>query len=364
MNGLFGQPVFSVEDREYVWADVLLAAGLRGDWTELEESSRQAAACLSRARETGDLPPTDEVESAATEFRYENDLLTAEETEAWLEKWELTAEDWMAYLRGSLLRERWADELKDIVESHPVAAEEVARFVKAEGACSGRFLELAERLAERAAVGARLEASATGTDGEPTGDTGDAGEPDDAALSSPVFAVFPDLESEEVRERLARLAQLERAFERFRDEIVTERAVQDQIRAHHLEWIRFSCRYVRLEDEEAAREGALCVREDHCDLNDVAADAKTEVREETFYLDDVEGVLKDQLLGARPGELIGPVAINGGFGLFEIREKVIPREDDPELRQRAEAAVLERVVRREVENRVEWLLPASGASAQ
>jgi hypothetical protein len=92
MHGWPAGPVFSVGDSRYDWADVLVAAHLRGDWAGLETQIRQGLACqraLDNDDETDEADPQ-AVDAAATEFRYARDLVSAEEAEAWLAEHGLT----------------------------------------------------------------------------------------------------------------------------------------------------------------------------------------------------------------------------------------------------------------------------------
>src|SRR4051812_21511659 len=68
MRALLGQVVFAAGENSYSWADVVLAARLRGDWDELEEVVRQGLVCVRHARATRELPRRSEVEEAASAF--------------------------------------------------------------------------------------------------------------------------------------------------------------------------------------------------------------------------------------------------------------------------------------------------------
>jgi hypothetical protein len=67
----------------------------------------------------------------------------------------MTVDDWMDYLTGQLLRERWAGRLKEIVAAHPISYAEIAEVIRSHAVCAGRLDEWAVRLAGRAAVAAR-----------------------------------------------------------------------------------------------------------------------------------------------------------------------------------------------------------------
>lgn len=101
------RPLFSLGSCTYTHRDVVAAAILRGDWRDLEDGPPAGLACAKRARTT--TPPRIDLAKAAEEFRYERNLITAEETEHRLERSGVTFENWTAYLERTLLRQAWAD---------------------------------------------------------------------------------------------------------------------------------------------------------------------------------------------------------------------------------------------------------------
>ena len=105
--------------------------------------------------------PAEAVRAAATVFRYERNLLAAEELEAWLDARGLTVSDWNGYLRRLVLRERWADELEQIEAEFAVGDDEVEAALRAEAVCTGFLRRAAERLAEDAALAAADDAVET-----------------------------------------------------------------------------------------------------------------------------------------------------------------------------------------------------------
>jgi hypothetical protein len=333
--------LFRVDDRVYTWADVVLAGMAWGDWDALEERARQGLACLARvAAGQGDLDP-DRVGAAADEFRYERDLLTVEETEDWLARSGLTTEAWLECVRRAVLRGQWADDLVEITTDYPVPTADVRDAIWAEGACAGDWTRLALKLAGRAAV------AGPAPDGDERGDPG-------AAPPMPVVSWLP-LAPEDHERRRAHLATLERAFARFRGSAVTPRALREVLHARRLDWIRIRARAVDFGDESAAREAALCVREDREPLRAVAERSRRPIREVTGFLGDLLPAARDRLLGARPGELLGPLPLDGRPGVIQVLEKVLPCSDDPEVRSRAEGEVLRRAVERATTERVRWL---------
>ena len=107
-------------------------------------------------------------------------------------------------------------------------------------------------------------------------------------------------------------------------------------------------------DNDAAREAALCVREDGRDLAEVAAEADADLEEADWYLDEVDEALRDRLVGAQSGDLLGPLPLKDGHLVVSVVAKHLPSAADPSVRARAERALLGSAVEREVVNRVTW----------
>jgi hypothetical protein len=286
---------FSVGERTSTWRDVLDWARSTGELVALE---RETAAGLAALERDGP-PPADDVREAGAAFRYARGLLAADELEAWLARWELTTYDWLAYLRRTLARER----ARGSEPQSPTWPDEDT--VWADAVCSGALERWAVELAARLAV-------------------------------SPGSAVD------------------DAAYARFRERVVTADAVAHEIERRRLAWLRVEGEQIELDDEDVAREVVLSAREDGASLAELAGLAHTELRPLASYLDDVEPELAAALLGAREGEVLGPIAVADGFVVAVPRRKAEPSPDDPELRERAAELVFRRALERELQHRVRW----------
>jgi hypothetical protein len=319
MDGLLTQPVFTVAGRTFSWGDVVAAARHWGTWVVVERRAREGIACRLRAEHEGDPLDGADVDRVAAAFRYERGLLSADELRAWLARWELTQPHWLEYLRRSLLRERWSKELGALLVRYPVAQDEVDASVPTEAVCSGALEREASRLAERIAVADAV--------------AGDAA---------------------------ADLPQVDDWFARFCAAMASPHAIEREIHAQHVDWLALECRWMSHSEEDVVREAALCVREDRRDLVEVAAEAGAQTGVQRTYLESAEPGLRAQLLGARPGDVVGPLAVGGGFQLIEVLDKRAPSAEDPEIRNRAVNAIVRRAVEGEVVNRVRWHEPLQG----
>ncbi len=333
-----------------MWRDVAAAAVLRGDWSALEEQVRQGLALSHRAEEAGETVSEEELEAAAQEFRYERELIAAEEMEAWLARAGLSVDDWMEYIERALLRAGGTPD-EDLSAFAP-ENDEISECILAESVCSGALSRFAETLAGQAALGQASAAGGTGQHAEPT--------PKDMKRAVvEVSSVFersgpPDLVPPGA-ERIAELARLTLVFEDICRRLATPPAVRRAIEARNLDWVRLDVQDVGFTREAAAQEALLCLREDGDSLEAVAANAHTAPRESRLYLEDVDETARPQLLGAGPGDLVGPLRLGEEFHLLLVRDKALPSERDPEVRRRAEFHLRAAAVEHEIQARVRWV---------
>jgi hypothetical protein len=147
---------------------------------------------------------------------------------------------------------------------------------------------------------------------------------------------------------------LDRGYDRFLADAVTPEVLRSLLVARSSDWLRVDCRTLVFDTEAAAREGALCIRDDGMALTEVAAQAGAEIREHSLHLEDAKGELGQALLSARVGELLGPLPLADRFALVLVDAKVDPTLDDPEILRRVQEAARRRAIEREVVNRVVW----------
>jgi hypothetical protein len=344
--------VFTVGEASYLWADVVLAGMRWGDWAELEEQAALGLACRRRAEAEELVLDRGEVARAAAEFRYARGLVTAEEMGVWLARWGLDADDWMAWVEQSILRRRWADDLAAIAARHPGAQADAAAAVWTEAVCSAALERLASRLAGRASVAA-IGTPHAADDGRTAPGAAPDRNPDGLAAEVAQQGLGA-LAPADCEWRLARLARLERACRAFRARTVTTAALDATIGTRQLDWIRLRLRRAAFASEPAAREALLCVREDGEALDAVAGAAGAAVEETSALLEELAPDLRQWLLGASPRELLGPLRAGSAFTLIEVIDKTPPTAEDPEVRRRAEAVVIERAAEREIERHVTW----------
>ncbi len=306
LGWLVEQEVFSVDGAPYSWGDVLVSAQLSGALAELVSATRHRLAC---AEANAALPEA--VREAASRFRYQRGLVSAEQLEAWLARWRLSVADWTGHLHRMSPSDHWAGELE-----LTATAEELDKAVAVDAICTG-FLE---REAKQLAT--------------------------DAALT--------DVGGGATEDRHGQIEQIVASSASARAALAAAADVEREIGARALEWTRIDAELLELADPEAAREAALCVRLDGRSLADVAADCGVPVERRRLYLEEAEQERLTGLLGANAGELVGPIERTEGFLLVHVRGRTRPSAEDPELRQRAQKYLVERASERAFEARVQW----------
>jgi hypothetical protein len=313
--------LFTIETREFGWDEIAIAAERWGEWQELVEAVRQSLACLHLATETRRLPSEAIIREVTTAFRYEHNLISGEETRAWLKHWGMTAEVWMNCLRGRYLREQWSAQLTEITSAVHIPDSQVADAIKNYAVCDGKLDDWSQKLAGRAAVAAM---SSTLLDGNPSS--------------------------------LELITLIEAEFDLKRQQQVTNRLIEAKISNHRLDWVHFQCRYLWLAEECVAREAAWCVTEDGLTLDEVAVDAKGQVQDWSFYADEIEADVRPYFLAAGRGDLLGPLKLQKGYPLFSLLNKSMPAAEDPQIVSRAEQAIVKNLLAQAMNEKVKWVL--------
>ena len=312
-------PVFAVDGEVFQWQDVFAHARASGGWADLELAARAGVACglhADASAEEEEERLEAHVDKAGDEFRYERDLLTADEMEAWLAERGLTARTWLESVRRRVLRELWADQLDELLARYQPSDEDVEAAIAADMVCDDAHGALAERLAAAAAAAAAAGGAAPGGD---------------------------------------RHQALSEAAGRFRQAALTAEALRREIAAHQMEWVRIDCRALEFTEPAEAREAALCLREDGLPLEEVAASAHVAASALSFYLDEIDGEERSRFLASHAGHVVGPIPVDDVHLLYRVDAKVMPSVDDPAVLARASALITSRAMAIEVQQRVQWL---------
>jgi len=369
--GAWNRAVFSADGQPLAVADVVVAAHARGDLQEVWSRLLRLVACEQRATtlvESGELSADEgTLQSMSEQFRYDRDLITAEETERWLEDRGLTLEDFDAHF----VRHYWSDVLAEPVEPEAAdyrsATDDLLMLLLTELTLSGDLDRLARAFGWRiAAARAREESSgpADGVEGEPAGDDGPG---PDARLGAPSAEDEAMTAAWAVRiganpRWLGDLASLEGAFEQERARLLTDERVAGALALRRLPLSLVALETIDVDTLDAAREIALCVSADGLSMADAASQGGYFFERTEVLFEDLAPEVQQQVLRAVPGEMLDAVPHEGGYHVHRLAGRTAPDPDDDAVRARIEQLLLDQHFSQLASRYLQWPVPVGGAS--
>jgi hypothetical protein len=329
--------IFVCGDRAFTVRDVLDAALFRG---ELEPEWKNLLRLLAAERKADEQDlefDDDAIDAAAERFRYEHDLITAEETEHWLAERGLALSDFSDFFVRHFWGEQW-DEVEPAATDYLSTPNEMRELLTNELILSGELDRMAQRLSWR--VAARC-AKADGSV--------------DPRLIADEETQFFERSGLSEAQLAGWLPRLDRDLEWFRDTLAMEaiyrrdcaallsrQARAREIAALRLPLTRFEMETIELDSLDAAREALLCAREDGMSMEEVAAEGRYPYRHPEVLLEEIPEDLQQKFLSVHPGEILDPIARGDGFHICRIISKAEPDLDDPVVTKRAEERILDR----------------------
>ncbi len=144
--------VFLCEDRAFDFRDLIDAAHFRGELEPVWKNLLRLVAAERKA-DAEELEVDDEaIESAAEQFRYERDLITAEETEHWLAERGLTLNDFSAHFVRHYWDRHWGEDVEVDAVEYFSAPNDLRDLLTSELILSGELDRMALRLSRRVAA--------------------------------------------------------------------------------------------------------------------------------------------------------------------------------------------------------------------
>jgi hypothetical protein len=310
----WGRVVFVAGDRASTWEDVAEHARRRGTWLTLERRTAEDFDASARAAAGGSAPSRDEVRAAEAQFRQARRLIAAEDTERWLAQRQLTISEWRAWVRRDLSRRAAPSPTGPAPPPADVPDRDVTAATWVTGWCTGILEDLAHDLADR--VAAQRAMAERGTDVDP-----------------------------------------DHAFELLASTAASDQAVKALVASHLLEWMALDGDWLSFPDEDAAREGLVCLREDRMEFDDLAEAVGTPTVRRRTVVADLDPVWRPRFLSSQEGDHLGPVPVDDGIALVAVRAKIMPSVADAEVRERARRLLVARAVERETEKWIRWHEP-------
>ncbi|HEY1582527.1 MAG TPA: hypothetical protein VGF73_05470 [Chthoniobacterales bacterium] len=343
--------IFVCQDRAVVVRDLLDAALFRGEleltWIDLLRLLAAEEKADEQELEYND----DAIDAAAERFRYEHDLITAEETEKWLADRALTLGDFGAYF----IRHYWGEQFEEVEAEkleYLTAPNKLRDLLATELILSGELDRMAQRLSWRLA--ALSEAGRDAVDPEliAAEETHFFSRIGLNAERLPGWLEQIDRDANWFREMLA----MEAIHQRGCAALLSKEARAREIAALRLPLTRFEVETVELDSLDAAREALLCAREDGMSMEEVAAEGRYPYRHPEVLLEEIPEDLQQKFLSVHPGTLLEPIPRGDGFHLCRIVSKAEPNLEDPVVIKRAEERILDRHFADLTTRHIQWRL--------
>jgi hypothetical protein len=329
--------IFVCGDHSFTVCDVIDAALFRGELEPEWKNLLRLLAAEKKADEQDIEFDDDAIDAAAERFRYDHDLITAEETEQWLAARGLALGDFSGFFMRHFWGEQW-DDVEPAAIDYLSAPNEMHELLTNELILSGELDRMAQRLSWR--VAARCATADDTVDPqlivdeetrffERSGLNGDQ-------LAGWLQGLGRD--PEWLRDALA----MEAIHRRDRAALLSRQARAREIAALRLPLTRFEVEMIELDSLDAAREALLCAREDGMSMEEVAAAGRYPYRHPEVFLEEIPEDLQQKFLSLHPGEILDPIARGDGFHICRVIGKAEPDLDDPVVTKRAEDRILDR----------------------
>ncbi len=328
--------VCACENQEYRARDAIDAAHFRGQLDSLWQEFLHRVAAEKKSDEEDLELDEDAIDSAAEAFRYEHDLITAEETERWLAIRGLNLDDFSDYFARQYCGNALPETEYEPVE-FGLASSELHNVFAGDVTLSGDLDWMTTQLSWRLAAAAAAKEAITS---------------DAIEAERQSFFDRSGTSSEQVSQWLEQLGRdspwfdriltMEAAYGQQRETLLTPQSRKREIATLRLQLTRFESEVIELESRDAAREALFCVREDGMSMEEVATEGRYPYRCVSFLQEDIPDDLQQKFLSVTPGDMLEPIPHGECFELHRITRKIEPQADDPAVLERVEKRILER----------------------
>jgi hypothetical protein len=320
----------------YTARDAIDAAIFRGEFNVKWKEFLEAVEAEKRSDQLEIDLDEAAISSAAEAFRYEYDLITAEETEEWLANRGLTLDDFTDYFTRRWCSNALYEDIGPVEVEYQSASLELRELFLAELILSGELERLTTAFMWRLA--AHCAENNVHSDA--------------IAVAEQKFFDRNEIEPSQLANWLERLGRdsewfnvmlvIDAAYRTRRDRLLVPQTRQHELAALRLSLTRFETEIIELESCDAANEALLCVREDGRSMVEVATEGRYPHRRVDFVLEDISLEAQQKFLCVSPGQVLKPIERGDGFELCRIVKKIEPRLDDPRVKSRIDQRLLDR----------------------
>ncbi|PYL98646.1 MAG: hypothetical protein DME27_04540, partial [Verrucomicrobia bacterium] len=266
--------IFSSGERGFTAKDVVDCALVRCEIDPLWKEFLRLAECDRLANERELELDDSALDSAAIAFRYKHDLITAEETERWLEDRGVSLAEFSDYFARQYWGRSYSGTLDPPKSSYETASPE-------EKDLSGSLDRMAERLSYRVAAQADEASDNKASLEDERARFLAAAKIDEGELADWLAPLGRD------QEWLDETLAAEAVYQRRVSQLLTEQALRKELGPMQLNLTRFQLETVEVDSRDAAAEVVACVRNDGMEMSEVAEESRYPFHHSEVLLQDV-----------------------------------------------------------------------------
>jgi hypothetical protein len=348
--------IFTGGDESLSMRDLIDWAAFRGELAPIWKKLLRSVAAEAKADESEFELDESEIDAAAEGFRYAHDLITAEETERWLEERALSLDDFSDYF----VRHYWSNKIDDVEPKqieYASAPNELRELLVAELNLSGEIERFATQLSWR--IAGTLE------NGRSTV------APESLAAERGRFFDRTEVAEEKLPEWLEAIGRddewftktlaTEALYRQTCERLLSAQACAHEVAAMRLPLTRFELETMEVDSLDAAREALLCVRNDGMSMTEVAEEGRYPYRRAEILLEDLPEDLQQKFFSVSAGDILEPISRGDGFHICRVIEKAEPKPEDEAVRERAEKRILERHFSELTAKHIQWRMFSESA---
>lgn len=342
--------IFSRGDRPFNAREVIDAALVRGEvdafWTDFV----RVMECERLANEQGLEVDDSALESSSIAFRYQHDLITAEETERWLEDRGLSLTEFTEYFARHFWGRTYTGNVNPSQSRYEAATAEEKDLFLIDLILSDRLDRMADRL------GFRIAALAA--------QGGTANFADDVAEERTHFLARVRIARSGLDDWLARLGRdsewldeilaADAAYKRETASLIDEDALASELTSMRLNLTRFELETVEVDSRDAAAEVVACVRSDGMQMAEVAQESRYPFHQSEVLLEDIPADQQQRFLSVRAGTLFEPIPREDAFEVWRVKTRTEPTLQDSAIRERLEKRIIDRHFSELISKHIDW----------
>jgi hypothetical protein len=347
--------IFSQGERGFTAKEVVDCAVVRGEIDPLWKVFLRVAECDRLANERELEVDGSALDSAAIAFRYKHDLITAEETERWLEDRGVSLAEFSEYFARQYWGRSYGGTVDSPKSSYQTASAKEKDLFLVDLILSGSLDRMAERLSYRVAAQADEAGDNNASVGEELGRFLALAKIDQANLADWLAQLGRD------QEWLDEILAAEAVYKRRVSQILTEQALQKELAPTQLNLTRFQLERVEVDSRDAAAEVIACVRNDGMEMSEVAEESRYPFHHSEVLLEDIPSEQQQRFLSVKAGTLFDPIPRGDAFEVWRVKTRTEPSLQDPIIRARLESRIIDRCFNELLSKYIDWkfFLPPS-----